>query len=415
MKKSIAKLTLLVCCCLIGVVVCCQAVNEQQSVALVGAKIYPSPTDPPIENGTVIIRDGKIVAVGSSDKITISEKTHVIDCKGMVLTAAFWNSHVHFIEPKWAHADRIPADQFNEQMTQMLTSHGFAHVFDIAELNIQNALWIRDRIKKGDVAGPIIYTTGVPLVPAGGSPFYIEPLRLPEAVDAQMAVAHVHQQIDSGADGIKIWSASPTHAGVIYMPEDIGTAIVKAAHSLGKPVFAHPTDNRGAMIALECGVDVLAHTTPDGGRAWSADTVRKLIAGHICLIPTLKLWKFEWLRGGHKDWADRLMTVPFQQLHDFAQAGGTVLFGTDVGYVTDYSVQDEYELMSKAGLSFSQILTSLTTAPAKKFKLSAKTGRVAAGMDADIVVLKGDPAADIKQLDNVAYTILQGKIIYAAH
>jgi imidazolonepropionase-like amidohydrolase len=108
------------------------------------------------------------------------------------------------------------------------------------------------------------------------------------------------------------------------------------------------------------------------------------------------------------------MTTAFRQLHDFAQTGGTVLFGTDVGYVTDYSVQDEYEFMSKAGLSFKQILTSLTTAPAAKFKLSAKTGVVAAGMDADIVVLKGDPAADIRQFDNVAYTILQGKIIFAA-
>ena len=412
MKKSIVKLTLLVCFCLIGVAARCQAAGD---LALVGAKIYPSPTDPPIENGAVIIRDGKIIAVGSSDKMPIPGNARVIDCKGMVLTAAFWNSHVHFIEPKWAHADLIPAAQFNEQMTKMLTGHGFAHVFDIAELNIQNALWIRDRIKKGDVAGPIIYTTGVPLVPASGRPFYIEPLKLPEAVDVQVAVAHVRQQIDSGADGIKIWSASPTHHGVIYMPEDIGTAIVKAAHSLGRPVFAHPTDNRGAMIALECGVDVLAHTTPDGGRAWSADTVRKLIAGHIALIPTLKLWKSELLRAGVVDWANnQLMATARRQLHDFAQAGGTVLFGTDVGYIPDYSTQEEYEFMSQAGLNFSQILTSLTTAPAAKFKLSAKTGVVAVGMDADVVVLKGDPAADIHQFDNVAYTILQGKIIYAA-
>jgi imidazolonepropionase-like amidohydrolase len=412
MKKSIVKLTLLLCCCLMGAAAWCQAAGD---LALVGAKIYLSPTDAPIENGAVIIRNGKIVAVGSSEKVSIPVNARVIDCKGMFLTAALWNSHVHFIEPKWAHADLIPAAQFNEQMTQMLTSHGFAHVFDIAELNIQNALWIRDRIKKGDVSGPIIYTTGVPLVPAGGSPFYIEPLKLPEAVNALQAAAHVREQIDSGADGIKIWSASPTHAGIIYMPEDIGTAIVKAAHSLGRPVFAHPTDNRGAMIALECGVDVLAHTTPDGGRIWSADTIRRLISGHIALIPTLKLWKFELLRGGDKDWANHpLMTTAFRQLHDFAQAGGTVLFGTDVGYVTDYSVGDEYDFMKQAGLSFSQILASLTTAPAAKFKLSAKTGRVAAGMDGDIVVLKGDPAADIRQFDNVAYTILQGKIIYAA-
>ena len=216
MKKSIVKLTLLVCCCLIGVAARCQQGIDRQDLALVGAKIYPSPTDPPIENGAVIIRNGKIIAVGSSDKVSIPAKARIIDCKGMVLTAAFWNSHVHFIEPKWAHADLIPAAQFDEQMTQMLTGHGFAHVFDIAELNIQNALWIRDRIKKGDVAGPIIYTTGVPLVPVNGSPFYIEPLKLPEAVDAQQAIAHVREQIDSGADGIKIWSGSPRVRGGLH-------------------------------------------------------------------------------------------------------------------------------------------------------------------------------------------------------
>src|SRR5580693_1009789 len=266
-----------------------QTADAPADLALVGAKIYSSPSATPIENGTVLIRDGKIIDVGSSDKIVVPESFRIISCKGMILTAAFWNCHVHFIESKWKRSDTIDAGRFNQQMADMLTSHGFAHVFDLAELDIEQTLRIRNRIKKGDVSGPVIYTVGVPLVPPDGSPFYIEPLKLPEATDPQQAALHVRQQIDSGADGIKLWTGSPTSHGTVYMPAPIVTAIVQEAHRLGRPVFAHPTKNQGLTIALEGGVDILAHTTPDGGRAWNPDTLRLMIAAHMSVIPTLKL------------------------------------------------------------------------------------------------------------------------------
>lgn len=68
--------------------------------------------------------------------------------------------------------------------------------------------------------------------------------------------------------------------------------------------------------------------------------------------------------------------------------------------------------MMQAGMDFRQILASLTTAPAKRFGTSGKTGKSARGMDADIVLLAGDPATDVKNFSNVKYTIRQGKIIY---
>jgi hypothetical protein len=57
MKKTIVKLTLLLSFCLTAIAGLCQQAAEHQDIALVGAKIYPSPTDPPIENGAVIIRE----------------------------------------------------------------------------------------------------------------------------------------------------------------------------------------------------------------------------------------------------------------------------------------------------------------------------------------------------------------------
>ncbi len=406
MKNSLLTITLSLSCCLAGSPIFCQ------DLALVGAKIYPSPTEAPIEKGVVLIRDGKITAVGSSDKIVVPKNMTVIDCKGLILTAAFWNCHVHFIEPKWDHADNIPAAQFNRQMEDMITSHGFAHVFDIAEFNIEHVLLIRNRIKKGDVAGPVIYTAGVPLVPPNGSPIYIAPYKLPEIGDPQQAVAHVRQQIDSGADAIKLWTGSPVAGGIAYMPEAVAKAVVATAHGLGLPVFSHPTDSMGVAIAINCGVDILAHPAPDEGRPWSAEMIRRMIAGHMALIPTLKLFKEELIKVG-VDWEKNpLLPNAQRQVRDFSQAGGQVLFGTDVGYVPDYSVGDEYTFMAGAGLSFAQILAALTTAPAQRFGLSAKTGRITKGMDADIVLLGADPTTDIRAFDKVSYTLYQGKIIY---
>jgi imidazolonepropionase-like amidohydrolase len=411
-------LTLKITWCLIGILIFSHGYGQRNTthsnLALVGARIYTSPTAAPIENGTVLIHNGRISAVGPKDEIKVPFTWSVIDCKDLTLTAAFWNCHVHFIEPKWQDADLMPAAQFNRQMEQMITSHGFVRVWDIAEFTIGNVLRIRNRIKRGDVNGPVIYTTGVPLVPPGGSPFYIAPLKLPEVTDAQQAVAHVREQIDSGADGIKIWTGSPTGNKVVYMPEDIVRQIAETAHRLRKPVFAHPTDTKGVMIAVNNGVDILAHTSPDDGRLWSADTIGQMIAARVALIPTLKLWKDELKKGGAIDWAHHpLVLTAQQQLHDFEKAGGTVLFGTDVGYLTDYATTDEYVMLAGAGLNFSEILAMLTTTPAQRFGQSRHTGRIAVGMDADIVLLAGDPAADIRTLDKVAYTIHRGKIIYS--
>ena len=70
--------------------------------------------------------------------------------------------------------------------------------------------------------------------------------------------------------------------------------------------------------------------------------------------------------------------------------------------------------MAEAGMRFPQILASLTTAPAERFGESKQLGQIAAGLQADLVVLKEDPAKNIKALTAVKYTLRGGKIIYRA-
>ncbi len=79
------------------------------------------------------------------------------------------------------------------------------------------------------------------------------------------------------------------------------------------------------------------------------------------------------------------------QLRAFADLGGQVLFGTDVGYMTDYDPSDEYMFIQQAGLSYGQRLATLTTSATGRCSATARTGRLARGMDADIVVTDGDP------------------------
>ena len=72
------------------------------------------------------------------------------------------------------------------------------------------------------------------------------------------------------------------------------------------------------------------------------------------------------------------------QLRAWVASGGTVLFGNDLGAV-DYDPSEEYALMAESGMSFRQILASLTTAPAERFGEAQRLGRIAGGLQADLV------------------------------
>jgi Amidohydrolase family len=128
---------------------------------------------------------------------------------------------------------------------------------------------------------------------------------------------------------------------------------------------------------------------------------------------TLSLWRYE-LRNERISLADGFEETAIGQLRAWSLAGGIVLFGTDVGYMTAYDPTEEYVLMAKAGMTFPQILASLTTAPAERFGASRQAGRIAPGLAADLTVLRHDPAKDIRAFTAVEYTVRNGKIIFRA-
>jgi imidazolonepropionase-like amidohydrolase len=133
------------------------------------------------------------------------------------------------------------------------------------------------------------------------------------------------------------------------------------------------------------------------------------------MIPTLKLLRYEEKKQNVPE-ADieRVLAGTIAQFRAFVAAGGRVMFGTDVGYMTDHDPTEEYVLMSQAGMSPMQILASLTTEPAKTWDEGDRRGRLVTGMDADIVVLDGDPSDEARNFAKVRCAFRQGKSIYEA-
>jgi imidazolonepropionase-like amidohydrolase len=378
------------------------------TLILVGGRILSAPDAMPIDDGVIVIDNGRIASVGPRATTAIPTGASSIDCKGLVITAAFQNSHVHFTNPHWLDAARQPVAPLNAQLEAMLTRYGFATVVDTASY-FENTLALRRRIESGEVKGPRILTAGFALYPPDGVPYYVREETPPELLKLLQrpttprdATALVQRQITGGADIVKLFVGSWVERGkVLPMPQEIATAATAEAHRLGKLVFVHPSNGVGLEIALRAGVDVLAHAIDDT-REITPDQWARMHRQNVALIPTMKLF------GGRFAW-DIL-----DEVRDYTRNGGQILFGTDVGYLTDFDPTQEYEFMSAAGLSWREILASLTTNPAQRFGEASIRGRVAPGQAADLVVLGSDPISGPRAFADVRWTIRGGRVIYEA-
>ena len=385
-------------------------------LAVVGGTVFPSPDAAPIDDGVVLVVDGRIAAVGPRSEVEIPPDAEVVDAAGGSVLAGFWNLHVHFTEPAYAGVESLPAEALGEALREMLLQHGFLHVMDTGSY-LKNTLALRRRIESGEVAGPVIWTTGAPLTPPGGTPFYVRGITLPALESPEAARDTVGARLAGGADAIKLFTGSPVELGkpFVHMRPDVVAAATEAAHAAGSMVLAHPTSVEGARVAALNGVDVLLHTTPDDPTPWKPELVRILVEQRVHLAPTLKLWAWELERAGRPpDVVRGFQQEGVRQLADFAAAGGRVVFGTDVGYMADHDPADEYRLMAEAGLDFPAILAALTTTPAGLLGSEHETGVLVAGGAGDLVVVDGRPDRAIESLGQVRLTVREGRIVHRA-
>jgi imidazolonepropionase-like amidohydrolase len=377
-----------------------------QDLAIVGARVYASPEAQPVDGTTVLVRAGKIVAVGR--KVRVPKGVTSLPCSGCVVFAGFWNTHVHFMEPKWMDAANQPAGQLTRQLQQMLTLSGFTTVVDTASFP-DITVPLRRRIESGEVLGPRIYTAGLGLFPPHALPYYVKQLppellaQLPQPDTPAEAAEDVRKNIAAGADIVKLFTGSivePNH--IVPMPVDIATAAVAAGHEHGQLVFAHTTNLEGTRVAIRSGVDVLAHA-PEEMQGIDDNLLHQMVALPMTMIPTLKLFS-----------QDSNIADIRSEVFKFHQFGGVLMFGTDTGFLQDYDVKEEYHQLALAGFSYRDVLAMLTTAPAQRFHVGEQKGRIAVGMEGDLTVLSADPASDPLAFTHVRYTIRGGRVIASA-
>lgn len=381
----------------------------ETTLAIRDVRVYTAPDSDPLDHATVLVRSGIVVAVGPN--IDIPQNTNVLECPNCTVTAGFWNAHVHFTESKWDYSAFKSASTLNAQLADMLTSRGFTTVADLGS-DLRQTVSLRRRIETGDVLGPAIYTAGSGIYPPHGIPYYLGDLpffirwTMPQPESPEAAAEIEERNIRRGADLLKLFTGSlVTHRSVLPMPVDIAKAAVEVAHRHGQLAFAHPSNLAGTKVAVDSGVDVLAHA-PSVPDSVDAALLQSVVDHHMSMMPTLKMF------------ATTASTDPaflnpiYAIVRQFHSLGGDLMFGTDVGYMTDYTTEDEFVALTKSGLNPRDILRMLTVAPATRFGVAALKGTVTPGKMADLVVLDGDPLTDVAAFSRIHFTIRNGRLIY---
>jgi imidazolonepropionase-like amidohydrolase len=158
-------------------------------------------------------------------------------------------------------------------------------------------------------------------------------------------------------------------------------------------------------VAIDSGVDVLAHAADDT-QGVDAKLLSSAIAKNMAMIPTLKMFTTTVTTDPH--YMDP-MRAEVQQFH---QLGGMLLFGTDVGYMADYTTEGEFVELGKSDLDWRTILGMLTTNPASRMGASNSKGTVRPGKIADLTILDADPADQLTNFSRVRAVVRSGKVVW---
>jgi imidazolonepropionase-like amidohydrolase len=375
--------------------------------------LLPAPGESAVNGATLVFENERVSAILTHGEAPPPAKT-TLDGQGLFAAAAFWNSHVHFMEPVFHDAANVPVDPLQGALERMLNRHGFASVVDTGS-DLDNTMALRARIESGELRGPRIRTTGAGFVPPGGSPAYLS-VRLPELDSVDTATRLPAQRLDGGADALKLFTGTFLGVGnIAVMPVELVAAATDQAHRRDKLSMAHPQSLEGVQVAVAGGVDIVAHPAPGEG-PWPPSLLDDLIERNVVLIPTLMLWRVELSRQDPPVPApiiDLYERDALSQVGSFASRDGTLLFGTDVGYIDQYDPTEEYRLLAEAGLTYDQVLSSLTTNPARVWG-NPDAGTLRVGNPGDVVLLADDPRADVRHFARVRFLIRGGRVVFSS-
>ena len=416
------------------------AACQQQSVAevepdgaivLTGVRIIDGNGGAPVEQGTIVIREGRIVAAGVLPDDQIPAGATTVDLAGKTVMPGIIDAHGHVR----AVDDQIPMREDLVKRLRVLADYGVTTVVSLGQLandETPEVARLRDeQDASADLNRARIYTSG-PSIQGQTSP--------------EEARASVAQRVSMNADRIKFHMGDGTDR---EMSADTYGAIIDEAHNEGLRTYSHIFSVQEANEVLDAGIDVIAHSIRD--QDVDQALIDKMQARDVAYIPTLtrdlSVFVYEetpafledpfFLRGIslYNEEIPTLTSPEHQQeiredenaqaikpaldqatlnLKILSDAGITIAMGTDVGggggRWQGYFEHVELEMMVEAGLTPMQALVAATGAAARVSGLD-HLGTIAPGRVADLLVLDANPLDDILNTREIHSVWIAGRRI----
>lgn len=391
--------------------------------------------NPVKESWSLVIEGERIAELGPSSSAKRLPGDTVISAETLTAVPGFIDAHVHTRSNAegWDN-DRftttIPEFAFRSMLNAQKTLvSGVTAIRDMASIGYVD-IALRDHIEKGLIDGPTMRVSGHGLTMWGG---HMHGVTRPEViVTDQTGVCNTpdeakkaaRYQIMRGVDIIKLNASDPRIPGLTRRPgliwQEMDLPMIQAAcfegHKMGKIVGVHCNGSQGAWDAINGGVDTIEH-----GWHLTDEQLEVMAEKGIIHVPTLSppRKRLEAREQGKttdmdRDWDLKGVEASEERVLRAIAKGVKVAAGSDVGTLFNDHGTNIWEViyMAEAGMKPLESIKAGTSVSAEATGIAERTGRLSAGYDADIVLLDGDPVADIRVLaSGVRFVMRRGKVI----
>ncbi|MGH3384432.1 MAG: amidohydrolase family protein [Nocardioidaceae bacterium] len=365
-------------------------------------------------DAAICVEDGTIVQVGTAAEVRPLERdAEVRELGDVTVMPGMFDCHVHLsFDGEKADIHEVSTDA---RVAVVMASNALrlldAGVTSARDLGSPGtvAVEVRDAIAGGLLAGPRLQVANAPITVTGGHAWALGG----EADGVVDVVRQVRRHSRDGADLIKIMTTggfmtAGSRPWEARFSQDELSAAVEEAHRLGMRVTTHALGVEGIARAVTAGVDSIEHCAwvARDGLAFDAEVAARIAAEGIRVCTTMNTaclpdpYFCPW--GSRADLLDNLGRM--------LDAGIQFIAGTDSGIplVPFERYADGLRVLAEAGMSPRAVVEAATTAAATACGVSHLTGRLEAGLAADVIAVTGDPTTDVDALAHPVYVMANG-------